>query len=211
MPVRNNIFLLFVYACVSLLFCGCKSPMTYEQYLVWLNDEGNGFSQTTKSRGLAVNCKYMPPVLLAYKDVISDKEKCISIDSITHGYSKYLTFYVNISPQVQSVSNPNADIIKDGVADYSEYKERFTELAFNLQEYFSVELEDGTIILPSGVNVENTYGLSPDLNIIITFPKKELFAEKKIDILFRDEIFLTGLNHFVFETKSVENPPILKY
>jgi len=95
----------------------------------------------------------------------------------------------------------------------SEYNERVYQLNFNLKEYLTL-VAGGKRFHPVLTKLENIYGLDKRRKAMVVFSPERDSAELKnheeYDIIFNDEIFDTGLNHFVFAGNDLNGIPELR-
>ena len=195
------------------MIAGCNKITkieTVEEYLSWLNTEKNGLLKTRYINGFKISVKYLPQDYIVYQEL--DKEKSISeenADSLLKKYEKSLTFIMTIGPDERE--REGGDIMFQGVKNYKEYKERFYDLNFDIENKVALKTMKNTYN-PALAAVENIYGLNPGRNIILVFvptdiDQEDFYSSQKIDLVFDDDLFDTGISHFVFKRTDINNIP----
>jgi len=193
-----------LFLSLSALVFSCKEEIRTEAQLhKWINNPENGLLQSKTVGGIKITAKYLPAQYLAFmeiKDITKPTSK--QKDSILSQYSKSLTFLLNISPANQSL-----DIMKAGVANMEEFKERVAEMNFGISEYISLKTEKDEFS-PTLLNLENVYGLKDDRNIYLVFANQtkgqNIFSSSNYDLTFQDNIFNSGISHFIFKKKDID-------
>jgi len=98
-----------------------------------------------------------------------------------------------------------------GVYDVSEFIQRVHYLNFNFNE--NVYLKMGSHkYFPVLYTFENVSEIEPILTFQFVFvpdstDTNSFFSQKKIDFVFEDPIFITGMHHFEFERNSINTLP----
>ena len=81
------------------------------------------------------------------------------------------------------------------------------EVTFRLKD--KVKLETGDMsISPSLMRWEENYGLSQSRNVLFTFPAENDTGNMRF--LYADDVFYTGVSHFLFRQKDIQKTPELK-
>ncbi|MES2730610.1 MAG: hypothetical protein V4714_02640 [Bacteroidota bacterium] len=204
----NKFPLLWIAMLATMLACKPEIRTEAELYQ-WINDPENGFVQTRKVNDLSITVKYLPAAFLAYKEGrnmprATQKER----DSLLNYYSHSRTFLMTIKPEV--ASGASGDVIYQGIGNYQEYQQRVMQLNFHLGEYLSLHAGK-QLFVPSLSTMENTYGVTELRNFYLVFSDTDahtsLLTENELDFTFQDEIFNTGISHFVFQKKKIEALP----
>jgi hypothetical protein len=203
--------------CYALLFIaaltGCtgrKETDSVQQYLSWINDPEAGLVQRRQVNNLLLSVKYLPPQYLASRDRdLSPEGK----DSMARYYSESKAFLLTITPLAAPDKEPGkSDVMFYDLKDFQEYKQRSHTMNFEMEEYVKLIAGNRTYH-PVLSSLENTYGLEEGRNVYLVFSDdqrgKELNAAAELDIVFNDELFSTGLNHFVFRKEKLDNLPHL--
>lgn len=181
-----------------------------EVYLRWLNNPQNGLVRSKTVNGFSLTVKYLPPDYLACRELADGKEYSAAYkDSIRSIYNQGMSFLLRIAPDEESHSS---DIMFWNARNYQEYKERFLNLNFTISEYIALKTDRGKYN-PVLSNLENVYGLTPGRNLQFVFVDEQhpngLKEAAFFDFIFTDEIFDTGINHFVFSREDINNIPKL--
>ena len=195
---------------IVLVSCTSHEKLSYQELIKWVNDSKNGLCSSHERKEISFRAVYMPSPLLASKEMRSQNAKGKKIyDSLVTQYDTEYTFVVTLAPVSDK---PNSDIMYKDIDNKEEYKKRFLEMNFDLKNMFSLKIGD-QIVQPEVYSFENTYGLSKGRSIYLVFNKKQFgpSSEKpsELDLIFNDEVFNTGINHFVFPLDKINNIPEL--
>ena len=187
----------------------CKSSIEEEhEYLSYINDATHGLVKEKRVGDLIVQVKYLPSDLLAWKELHTKKSTAQQKDSISTLYDQSITFLLSVSPD--SSKGATDDILYRGVSDEQSFKQRVSELNFDIERMLKLNAGNKEYY-PALAVMENTYGTSSTKNFYIVFSaedkKKIGTAYKELDLVFTDELFATGINHFVFEQEAIEHIP----
>jgi len=203
-PYTLFMFVYFLSGC-----SGHPKIDSIEEYLRWLNKEESGLVKIRHIHGIELKVKFLPTDYWMYLE----RSKTNPGEGAEHGMSidqQSITFLMCIGPDERK--NKGKDIMWQGIFSYPEYKERMHQLNFALQDRVSLRLGNHTY-QPVLARMENVYGLQPSRNIIFVFVPSAsehqdgLQQYEKIDFVFEDDLFDTGINHFVFRTEDIENTP----
>lgn len=198
--------------CIFLLgLAGCQTKIHTEKELyAWLNAPKNGFVRSKTVNGLRLTVKYLPPeyqVLQEVKNMQSANKPLL--DSLLAMYAKNHAFLLTIAPDKDN--GGNGDIMYREVYNYSEYKARVLDMNFEMGKYITLKA-GGRTFSPVLSTLENTYSLTEKRNIYLVFAgeksQKELLNAPRLDLIFADELFHTGINHFVFKKENIQNLPL---
>lgn len=196
-------FLLFVQV-------GCvQNECSVTEFHQYINDPDNGLIKTRTASGFQFSVKFLPPEYVAYNNIKSTGNyNQNDYDSLTMMFSKNLTFLLTIGPD-KSVGN-KFDIMYIGINTTEEYNQRVHQLNFDIKEYITIDV-DGNKYKPVLTKLENTYGLSTERKINLVFApyetENEFLKADEIDLIFNDEIFGTGINHFKFLSSEINSIP----
>jgi hypothetical protein len=197
------LFLLVLFA------CNTTTVNTYEEYLAWLNDSENGLTMDKKAGGIIIKVKHLPSNYLAYQDLLhqSQVNKDI-VDSLINNYDKSLTFLLNIGVDGNT---KKGDVMYHDVKNYEEYKKKLYNMNFDIEKNISLTINEKEYF-PVLAHLENVYGLTESRNIMVVFvPETEneqsFYDAKEIAFTYDDELFNTGISHFVFKRKNINNIP----
>ncbi len=109
---------------------------------------------------------------------------------------------------------PEMDMMYLGISNYSEYSRRISTMNFRMNEYITLKT-DTVKFTPVLSSLENTYGLSKALNINVVFSPgenhKDVVNSETLDFILSDDIFNTGISHFVFRREAIEQIPEFTY
>lgn len=193
-----------------LVLVACNNTVnTYEEYLAWLNDSENGLTMDKKASGIIIKVKHLPSNYLAYQDLLHESQVNKGmVDSIIKNYDKSLTFLLNIGVDGDV---KKGDIMYHDVKNYEEYKKKLYNMNFDIEKNISLTINEKEYF-PVLAHLENVYGLTESRNIMLVFvPETEneqsFYDAKEIAFTYDDELFNTGINHFVFKRKNINNIP----
>ncbi|MEO1652680.1 MAG: hypothetical protein AAFU64_03970 [Bacteroidota bacterium] len=205
------------YLSVLLLFLitfSCDTSIQREADLYqWINQEENGLIKSKRINGLELIVKYLPASYLVLKELKSiPLPSAEAIDSLEAQYEGNYTFLLTIKP-IQSQGQED-DVMYREVASLAEYKQRAMQMNFGMEERVELHIGESTL-KPCLTSLENSYGLSTHRSIYMVFveDEKSSVSEKKgaLDFRFEDDIFATGINHFVFKKSDLNNIPPINY
>lgn len=196
---------------LSLFSCG-KEIESMKSFYGWINDPDNGLVKTRTIEGIRLTVKYLPAEFLALRDAMEETDYSSHVyDSLLGIYRTSHTFLLSIASEKDE---HNVDPMYKGLESLPEYKERALTMNFNMDSYVSIRTpsEEYRPVLTS---MENTYSLKAQRNIYIVFTddseENNLMKEQELDFIFNDEIFQTGINHFVFRQKDLANTPTVNF
>jgi hypothetical protein len=209
--VRGSFTPVLFLLIISLSSCsGKKTISDPNEFMKWMNDPENGLVQTKYVSNVKINVKNLPSAYMAYlemKNLQGQSEQ--KRDSLIAYYSQSKTFLLTISPD-ERVKGNSGDIMYRDVTGFEEYKDRSHVMNFEFGDYIDL-ITDNEKYKPVLSNLENVYGLSSGRKIILVFAEKngsqDLSKSKELDLVFTDEIFNTGINHFVFAQHKLNSVP----
>jgi hypothetical protein len=202
-----------IFALVLLVSCGQNEISSEEDYLLWLNEEGNGLLKKKEAGGITIKVKQLPSSYLAYQDLMNNKTiKKELADSVIKSYDKSLTFLLTIG--VDGVTK-QGDIMYQGVKDYEAYKRQLMEMNFGIENNITLTIKD-KMYKPVLAHLENVYGLTDSRNITLVFVpetkgESSFYTAKEIQFTYDDELFNTGINHFTFNREDIKNTPLFNF
>jgi hypothetical protein len=166
--------------------------MTHEECLSYYRAHKEDYIVEKNVSGFSLKMEYQPRHLLA---------------SGGNGYD--LHFILTIAPLKEYDDEYKATMFEK-ISKFEEYKQRVFDINFSMDRLVELSLDEkGITYIPTLFNTENTYGLTKEIKINFVFsPKvsKDDFANaKQLDIAFADEIFETGINHFVFDNQKIKD------
>jgi hypothetical protein len=187
---------------------GREGPADYMKYL---NDPGNGLVRTRRLNGLSISAKYLSPELRAFQEVRSSDERISSQDSLVAFNGRSVAFLLTI--RLDSTS-ADRDIAVRGVHDYNDFAARALNMNFGMQERLTLSA-DGREYRPVLAALDNEYGMGGARNITVVFLDEErpqrITGARSLDLSFADDIYETGINHFVFDGATIAGAPKLKF
>lgn len=206
------------FICLPLIFSSCSffnSEKELGDYMQWIHNEDNGLVKSKHINGLIFTVKYLPAEYMAYQELKDSNAHTISKDSLIKQYRNTLFFLLTVNSDDEMKENAGKDVMYLGVKNPKEYQERVMLMNFNMKEFISIQLNDSSTYSPVLTNMENTYGLSNGRSILCVFAPYKSIQEfnnsNTIDLIWDDEIFQSGRNHFVFDSKDFLSLPRLKF
>lgn len=184
------------------------------EYLEWINDPANGLSKVKYVNGLEIKIKYMPREYLAYLDLKSrDKISMEGKDSVINLYQHSFQFMMSIGPDEREGNGP--DIMLDGIVNQGEFEERVHLMNFEMERYISLAVDEKEF-RPVLSTMENVYGMTSARNIVFVFvpgeKDQDVFAHaEKLDLVYDDELFGLGVNHFLFYKENIQDIPEITF
>jgi len=202
--------------CIVLLMCAvlmaCNKISSPEDYVHWVNSEDNGLTNTKYVNGLRLTVKYLPSEYMAYQELKNlGKYSAGCRDSIVGMYRKNLYFLLTLAPDERKAAG--GDVVMDNTRSYSDYVDKVMMMNFAIEHYIAIVV-DGRKIRPILATVENTYGLTRYRNIVCVFDRRNnalLQSADSYDFEFNDELFMTGISHFIFHKQDIDDIPQMTF
>lgn len=196
-----------IYLISLLLLWGCSSsPNDESSYLEWIADPDNGLIKVKQTEIFEMKVQYLPSSYRAWKEIqtqplLSDTQK----DSIHLATEESLHFIFTIALREDKASG---DVIYSGVNDKADFEQRVYTLNFGMEQYWALHTNLGEYA-PVLTNMENSYSLTDYRKIHLLFAPSNTsthFHEAdQWDLVFTDEVFGTGIHHFVFFKEDWED------
>lgn len=207
MENRSLLLIFFLFSLSS--FFSCESSIdTIKDYYAYINNEKNGLILHKSIGDISFTMKHLPTDFFIYRT--DKKANKNTQDSLRIEYEASLNFILKIAPA--SDANVKFDVMTETVSSLAEFKEHAFTMNFDLQRMIYLKIGDQKI-KPVLVETENIYGLNQHRLINIVFAKENFGAnwgkQKKIDLVFYDKIYETGIHHFVFDKEDLDNIPSL--
>lgn len=202
----------WIYILIIVVLLGCQESFNNEQEMFsYLNNPENGLVKEKNINGIKLKVKLLPTDFLTYKEL--RKEQAYTKEIKQQKFDSYDSTYVfvlNIGPSDEQ----DFSIQHLGITNYQEYKQRVLDMNFEITEFVKVKANNKEY-MPVLSNMENVYGLSKSRNIYLVFApddiNDDLLTSEKLDFVFNDEIFHTGINHFVFNRKDILKIPKIEF
>lgn len=200
----NSIFLI-----LFLSGCETKNINSKASFVKWMGNKKNGLIKENTANNFTLLMKYLPPEYLAMNEMF--KSGGINVNS----YNKFLEEFKSSRTFLLIIKHNNrkVDITNYNVTNMQEYNKRIADLNFRMKDVIRLKTSEGTEFLPLLSTVENTYEIGALKSIYLVFSgeKEELLNSKTFDIIFNGNFLHTGINHFVFEKKNIDNIPTLTF
>lgn len=196
--MKSNLSLI-VFAALLIQF-GCKEPpSTKEELTKYIKDESNGLSISKKTGIFELNVTFIPTKLRILQEGIKSSQ---NQDSLSEKMNQSLLFTFIISPLE---GKTEGDVFLSGVSSKQDYEERVRKANFGFSESWSLHLDNSDALSPIGVQMEQTNGLTDHRIFHILFDasqNKEVFESKTWDLKLNDDLFNSGIHHFVIMKKD---------
>lgn len=194
---------LYILVLAFLLTACGKERLQYSEYLKWVGDKRHGLVQEREANNMRLRVTYIPQALVQYREYHGDSLTSHQMDSLLNIQSQGNAFTLSFTPLVKGADPMMADI-----KDYASYKERFMSMNFGVENMVELHVA-GERLSPSLVNTENTFGLSKELTVNVAFSGGK--ENEDLDFVYDDQVFGTGISHFIIKNKDIKNIPELKY
>ncbi len=198
----RSLFLMALVFSLMLIFgCEMEKEMFEPELVQYLSDPENGLVKTRQYDQVVWQLKLMPG---AFQQVNQDLEA-----GEAHGNSLHMMLTVSSGTAYKA-----SDVMMTEIGSYEGYADRMIRLNFRISEMVQLHIGD-RVFLPVLSNMENTFGLSEDRKIHIvfastTFPK-QLSDFPEMDLVLNDQVFDSGISHFVFLKDHLKRIPKLKH
>lgn len=194
----------------SIVFMQCHNTIDDKAELMrWMANKNNGLIKQHSGNGFLLTLKYLPPEYLAINEVDSDG------GNSTKSYSEYLNNFKYSRTFLLTIAHDNTkvDITNYNVFSMPEYKQRIEELNFKIKDYIYLKTEKGKKYAPVLSTMENIYEIGNRKSIYLVFSddKERILSTETLDVVFQDEFIDTGISHFVFKKKNIDNLPVLTF
>lgn len=203
----NKIYILCFIVILLFVKCSDNEIDSQSDLIHWIADEDNGMVKKTEANNFKLTMKYLPPELLALNETGAN-------DSLGR-YEKFLKEFEQSRTFVLSIKNndPRVDITNYGITDMTDYKIRISYLNFFIKDDIYIITQSGKKIKPVLSTMENIYEIGDTKSIYIVFAddNAEVLKSNTLDIVFEDNITDTGISHFLFEKKFLNNTPTLNF
>ncbi|WAC02747.1 hypothetical protein N7U66_03485 [Lacinutrix neustonica] len=175
----------------------------------WLSESKNGFVKVSAANGFVLSIKYLPPEYLALNELSKDDNNGDkTYNDYLELFNKSRTFLLTINHEEESV-----DASKYGVFNLAEYSQRIKDLSFNIKDVIFLKTSSGHKYNPVLTTMENMYEIRNKKSIYMVFSddQGEILNSEKLDIVFQDIFLDTGISHFVFDKKKIDQLPNLNF
>lgn len=191
--------------------CSSKTKDSLSAYRQWMDNADHGIVVTRETGDMRVRMQWVPPELQLYRDfhdsdILCDVRKR---DSLTQQYQKSIAFLLTF----ESIKD-GGDILWKNISTREEFEGRVHLLNFRMNELVQLEI-NGEIFHPVLSVLENDYGIPHSRKIHLVFSDSEklrvLQQAQYYDIVLEDEVYMTGISHFKFDRKSMEEVPSINF
>ena len=208
----NKIQRLLVTGLFCLLISCCPSSLPPEQYASWISDPTHGLVQQRQVAVFDMSLQYWTPEFRALRELGGvGTFSQTGFDSLSTANRESLYFIFTLGP---TAGKAQGDAMYSGITNFKEYDQRMRNLSFHLSEYWLLRLPDGREFPPVLATMEQTFGIAESRKMHLVFAPPDSTTHFPLvdwwDIEFRDDIFGTGLHHFVYKKEDWGNLPSIK-
>jgi hypothetical protein len=175
-------------------------------YTQWFEEGGHGLLAEKEINGYRYSLLYKPAsyeTLKMYNDQLLTTEELKAVPELQYYTLRILK------------ENLNDELLKDGVRDAGEYGRRVEYFSYQVQQ--DIRLVDGADTLSCAmVHYERTYGVSPGITLLLSFPLKDkekvkhpVYEQKTL--AFDDEVFGNGRVNLTIDAASLNRMPELAF
>ena len=102
-----------------------------------------------------------------------------------------------------------------GLTTPGEFEERVHQMNFEMERYIKIIINEKEF-RPVLSTMENVYGMTSNRNIVFVFVpganEEHFFGNmEKLDLVFEDELFGLGVNHFLFHKENMQRIPEINF
>ncbi len=190
---------ILLFASLVVFALGCEHPLNSEELSSLISDPNYGLCHVKDVGDKTITVKYLLPEYLALKDA---RDNTTNYESALSQYDQNLSFLITYA---FSGINSNLDLLKGSVDSYEEYSALQQELVFNYSRYVTLNVNSFSY-KPVLSHMEDAYGLQPHRSIIVVFSPDSNdteISQKDVELIIEDEIFGTGINHFLFKSEHL--------
>ena len=185
----------------------CSKLNTVQDCYQWINNPENGLVKERVQGNIKYVLKYIPAEISAIKELGEGAEWTqTEFNKVLAEYNESITFVLKIGPDPEH--EQQFDIMMAGIGNYEGYAARIKQMNFGLKENLTLSV-NGKNYAPVLAELESVYGISKHRNIYLVFgPSKDdssFFEAEKYVLTYDDPIFDTGINHFVIQSKDIDN------
>ena len=212
MNVKTLLFHKFkiYFLAVFFLIISCKQGINSERELYkYISQPENGLLVIKSTNNVVITVKYLPGAYLTAKEIKNAPNISKSaIDSILNSYKNTYAFLLTL--QLDTLEKVSGDLFYMNLSGYGDYKARVLDLNFNLHKYIYLKTKEREYS-PVLTNMENSYSTVNKVTFSIIFSDDDeanfLIKADKLDFVFNDETFGTGINHFTFYKRDIDKIP----
>jgi len=187
---------------------GCKPTAMHNsaEFATWLGNPQHGMIVNRSMNGINMQAKFLPNSYLALVDCENGSSPTKhGFDSLLQAYAEGYTFLLTLGPE--DLAAESFDAMYAGVDGVAAFKERVQEMHFGMAQQFELRGDDGRHP-PTIVNIENDYGLANQRSLYVVFERTEtLDKASQLTFTWKDHLFETGINHFVFDQSNLNAIP----
>lgn len=174
-------------------------------------DPQHGLVKSRTVHGIRTTVTLMPPEVTALRE-----RKGLAQDSCTppvgliiEQHRAMLCFRLNIA--LEEGRTGVGDVMYAGTRSAEEFKQQAFDLNFSWEQLIELRCGD-KVYKPVLSSLENTYSLSMDRNVMLAFvPERrddaDFYGSEQLELVWRDDVFGTGVQHFRFDRAELKKVP----
>ena len=197
--------LVFLFIILAISQGEAASSLPPGKYISWVNDSSHGLVNSNTFGNYVFSLQFTPLEYLAIKEFGTDSISSELIAEYTKEMDSLQYFILRISTK-----NLQGDVLKEGIANPSEYHSRVQYFANYMQQ--DISLYEGKEVLPCVfLHYERDYNLSPYQTFILAFPKAvdpKALSDKILH--YNDRALNLGTVQLTITAKSISDIPKLK-
>lgn len=195
-------FLIISIIGITILFIrsSANHVTSIRDFQAWFNKPENGFIKKRNVNGLEFSVQYRPPELMLINEIKREEALTLHmIDSLSNLYGDSDYFLLTIRPDPENF-DPQGDLIKSRVENYSQYSEAIKYLSFYLDENIELLVGEDTLV-PNFYHYERGFEVSNKQSFLVSFPRTDNSSQSK-KFIFDDFVFYSGRLKFNFNNNQ---------
>lgn len=193
-----------LFIATLVLVSGCfRKTFSPKEYYEWSKGSESNLNREFKGNGVDFTLKYIPSELILCNELRNGILQENDLESRKKELGDLTYFNLRIGSDEQ-------DLLMFKVNDEQEYLRRVNYYSMDFQ--FDIIAVCGADTVPCVLyQFENTYGVTPHVNISLAFPHQvmESNAENSISILLSDRIFDNNIIRFEYKENELSEVPEL--
>ncbi len=191
---------MLAFGAVLLLLASCRDRVTASELLAQVASD-EGLRSVVEEGGYHYTCHYLPKEAMVAREALRSKKTSFPkgwADSVGRGYNTALYFELRVS------AKDGRDLLQSGSNGLHDYVRRMTMLETGMASHAYGLTDRGDTVRLMANQYERTYGMSPDVRMLLLFPKS-LLEDETPDIYVNTFPFTgtPGRVRFSYEAKEL--------
>jgi hypothetical protein len=195
----------YLFSLLMLLFMqGCgPGKLAPADYVRWVQNPGNGLVKEVITGVVGYEVQFRPAAFIIANE---ERAQTIAADKAAKRESELGSMYYFTCTLR---SNDGTDVLQSNLIDQQQYYQRVNYLSLDAQQDFKLVQANDTI--PCAMyQLENTYGATPHLRMLLAFSSKEISPKAgNLKLIYHDRIFTDRNLEFEFDEQKINNLPQL--